>query len=100
MKNAVFARDPAPLEPGCTCYTCSRFARAYIRHLVVAKEILGAVLLSLHNVHLLLTLMREMRAAIQAGTFEQYADDFLAHLAPSDGAPLDAAPPRSAADVD
>jgi queuine tRNA-ribosyltransferase len=78
MKNAPFARDPRPLEDGCGCYACQHFTRAYIRHLVVSQEILGATLLTLHNVHLLLTLMREIRAAVVAGTFEQYAADFLA----------------------
>jgi queuine tRNA-ribosyltransferase len=78
MKNAPYARDPRPIEEGCTCYCCSNFTRAYVRHLVVADEILAAVLLTLHNVHLLLTIMREMRAAILGGTFEQYASAFLA----------------------
>jgi queuine tRNA-ribosyltransferase len=88
MKNAPYARDPRPVEAGCACYCCANFTRAYIRHLVVADEILASVLLTLHNVHLLLTLMREMRAAIMEGTFEQYAENFLANykarLAPSD----------------
>ena len=84
MKNAVFARDPGPLEPGCRCYTCARFSRAYLRHLVVSKEILGAVLLSLHNVHLLLTLMREMRAAILEDRFLPYAEAFLQAYAGSE----------------
>ena len=77
MKNAPFARDAGPVEAGCTCYCCRNFTRAYVRHLVVADEILAAVLLSLHNIHLLLTIMREMRAAIEAGTFTQYAELFL-----------------------
>lgn len=77
MKNAPYARDPRPVEEGCTCYCCANFTRAYIRHLVVAQEILAAVLLTLHNVHLLLTLMREMRQAILSGTFKAYAEDFL-----------------------
>jgi queuine tRNA-ribosyltransferase len=77
MKNAPYARDPRPVEEGCTCYCCANFTRAYVRHLVVSDEILGAVLLTQHNVHLLLTLMREMRAAILDGTFEGYADNFL-----------------------
>ncbi len=77
MKNAPFARDPGPVEAGCSCYCCTHFSRAYVRHLVVANEILGAVLLTLHNVHLLLTLMGEMRAAIGAGTFGAYAEAFL-----------------------
>jgi len=77
MKNAPYARDPRPVEEGCMCYCCANFTRAYVRHLVVSDEILGAVLLTQHNVHLLLTLMREMRAAILAGTFEGYAENFL-----------------------
>ena len=79
MKNARYARDGAPVEEGCACYCCANFTRAYIRHLIVAEEILAATLLTLHNIHLLLTLMREMRAAILAGTFESYANDFLAN---------------------
>jgi queuine tRNA-ribosyltransferase len=79
MKNAPYARDPRPVEEGCACYCCANFTRAYVRHLVVSEEILGAVLLTLHNVHLLLTLMREMRAAILGGTFDAYADEFLAN---------------------
>ncbi len=78
MKNAPYARDPRPIEEGCTCYCCSNFTRAYVRHLVVSDEILAAVLLTQHNLHLLLTLMREMRAAILGATFEQYASTFLA----------------------
>ena len=84
LRNATFARDPRPVEPGCTCYCCANFSRAYVRHLAVADEILGAVLLSTHNLHLLLSMAREMRAAILAGAFEQYADSFLAHYAPKD----------------
>ncbi len=88
MKNAPYARDPRPVEEGCACYCCANFSRAYIRHLVVSDEILASTLLTHHNVHLLLTLMREMRAAIVDGTFEQYAQKFLGNyksrLAPTD----------------
>jgi len=77
MRNQQYAADPEPLEPGCTCYSCTHFSRAYIRHLVKASEILGHQLLSIHNLHLLLTLMREMRAAILDGTFTDYAAAFL-----------------------
>jgi queuine tRNA-ribosyltransferase len=87
MKNAQYARDPGPLEPGCTCYACRHFSRAYVRHLVVAGEILAAVLLTHHNVHLLLTLMREMRAAILEDRFEDYANGFLAGMKGDDGRP-------------
>ena len=82
MRNRQYAADPDPLEPGCTCYTCRTFSRAYIRHLVKASEILAHQLLSLHNLHLLLTLMREMRAAILDGTFTDYATSFLAAYQP------------------
>jgi queuine tRNA-ribosyltransferase len=82
MKNAQFARDGGPVEEGCTCYCCANFTRAYLRHLIVAKEILAATLLTLHNIHLLLTLMREMRAAIVEGAFETYAAEFLADYVP------------------
>ncbi len=82
MNNAVYKRDPGPVEAGCACYCCQQFSRAYVRHLLTAKEILGASLLTIHNLHLLLTLMREMRAAILAGTFEEYAADFLARYVP------------------
>ncbi len=82
MRNLQYAADPRPLEEECTCYTCTHFSRAYIRHLVKASEILGHQLLSLHNLHVLLTLMREMRAAILDGTFTDYASAFLAHYQP------------------
>ncbi|MBL8057501.1 MAG: tRNA guanosine(34) transglycosylase Tgt [Anaerolineales bacterium] len=89
LNNATFARDPGPVEAGCACYCCRHFTRAYLRHLVTAKEILGATLLTRHNVHMLLTLMREMRAAILAGTFAQYADAFLAGYTPVGAAEAD-----------
>lgn len=82
MNNATFARDEAPVEAGCACYCCQNFTRAYVRHLVVSNEILGATLLTLHNIHLLLTLMREMRQAILDNTFTAYAENFLAHYKP------------------
>lgn len=83
MRNLQYASDSAPLEEGCQCYACLNFSKAYIRHLVKANEILGHHLLTLHNLHLLITLMREMRAAIINDTFNQYAADFLANYRPS-----------------
>lgn len=85
MRNREYATDHDPVEPGCTCYTCSHFSRAYVRHLVKSSEILAHQLLSLHNLHLLLTLMREMRAAILNGTFADYAAAFLATYQPVGG---------------
>ncbi len=77
MRNQQYASDPDPVEPGCTCYTCTHFSRAYIRHLLKASEMLGPQLLTIHNLHMLLTLMREMRAAIVDGTFATFAAAFL-----------------------
>ena len=76
LRNARFADDPAPLEPGCTCYACAHFSRAYVRHLVKANEILGHHLLTLHNLHLMLTIAREIREAILEGRFQAYREGF------------------------
>ena len=70
--------DPRPLDEACGCTTCARFSRAYIRHLFVADEMLGASLLSRHNVHFLVALMRDARDAIRAGTFDGWSRDWLA----------------------
>lgn len=78
MVNAAFARDPRPIDSGCRCYTCQHFSRAYIRHLIMAKEMLSATLLSIHNIHTLLQLMREIRQAILESKFEAFAEEFLA----------------------
>ena len=76
LRNARFADDSSALEPGCTCYTCSHFSRAYVRHLTRANEILGHQLLSLHNLHLMLTIAREIREAILAQKFQAYRQEF------------------------
>ena len=80
LRNARFARDPAPLEEGCTCPACVRFSRAYIRHLVNQQELLGLRLLSLHNLRFVLELTRGARAAIERGSFASYKRDFLERL--------------------
>jgi queuine tRNA-ribosyltransferase len=77
MGNLKHARDPRPVDEGCTCYTCQNFSRAYIRHLLKAKEILGMHLLTVHNVFFLLDHMRKIREAILTGTLRQYAAAFL-----------------------
>jgi queuine tRNA-ribosyltransferase len=76
IRNARFADDPAPLEPGCTCYACTHFTRAYLRHLNRSNEILGHHLLTVHNLHLMLTVARELREAVLAGHFEDYRAAF------------------------
>jgi queuine tRNA-ribosyltransferase len=78
MMNAVYARDPSPIDPQCSCYTCRNFSRAYIRHLIVAREMLAATLLSIHNISTLIQLVNEARDAILTGTFDQFAAAFFA----------------------
>jgi queuine tRNA-ribosyltransferase len=67
LRNARFASDNGPLEPACGCYACANFSRAYIRHLVISKEILGLYLLTSHNLHKLSCLMSGIRGAIDTG---------------------------------
>lgn len=77
MRNKVHATDHHPVDEGCTCYCCTTFTRAYIRHLLKADEILGAYLLSIHNVHFLIKHMEAIRNAILEGDLNAYADGFL-----------------------
>jgi len=81
LRNARFARDPAPLDERCACAACARFSRAYIRHLVNQQELLGLRLLSLHNLRYLLDLTAGARAAIQAGRLADFTREALAGLA-------------------
>lgn len=78
VRRTELRSDPRPLDERCTCSTCARFSRAYIRHLFAADEMLGASLLSLHNVHFLVALVREARSAIIAGTFAGWSREWLA----------------------
>jgi queuine tRNA-ribosyltransferase len=78
VRRAELRADPRPLDETCECSTCKRFSRAYIRHLFVADEILGLRLVSLHNVHFLVALMRRARAAIIDGSFDGWSSDWLA----------------------
>ena len=82
VRRADQRQDPRPLDAACDCTTCTRFSRAYLRHLFAADEMLGPRLLSLHNVHFLTSLVRSARAAILRG------------------APMPAAPPDGAPDVE
>ncbi len=74
LRNARFARDLRPLDEACDCYACRTFTRAYVRHLVMQKEILAAQLLSQHNLRVLIRCTCEARDAIRAGKFEDYAN--------------------------
>lgn len=79
LRRSVHAFDDGPIDPAGTCYACQNFSRAYIRHLLKSEEILGLRLITLHNLWFYLNLMREMRSALEAGTFFSWADDFLAN---------------------
>ena len=78
IKRTEFRTDPKPLDPDCDCSACTRFTRAYLRHLFVSDELLGLRLLSLHNVHFLLSLARSARQSILRGDLEQWSRDWLA----------------------
>jgi queuine tRNA-ribosyltransferase len=78
LRNAQYAEDPAPIEEDCACYTCSTFSRAYLRHLVMAKEITGLHLATWHNLHFMLETMRRIRQSILDGAFADYKAEFLA----------------------
>jgi queuine tRNA-ribosyltransferase len=80
LKNARFTRDPQPLEEGCDCPACTRFSRAYLRHLINQQELLALRLLSLHNLRFLLRLTGEARAAIERGQLASLKAETLARL--------------------
>jgi queuine tRNA-ribosyltransferase len=81
IKNARHREDTGPLDPRCACYTCRNFSRAYLHHLHRAREILGARLNTVHNLHYYLELMAAMREAIAGGRFRQWRQGFLAERA-------------------
>ena len=78
LKNAEFALQREPIEEGCSCPACRDFSRGYIRHLVKAEEILGLRLITLHNLHFYLRLMKQAQQAICDGSFAQFRNRFLA----------------------
>ena len=76
IRNAKFAEDQSPIEAGCACPVCATWSRAYLHHLVRAGEMLGAMLMTEHNIWFYETLMADLRAAIATGTLTQFANDF------------------------
>jgi queuine tRNA-ribosyltransferase len=74
--NAKYRNDTNPLEPGCDCYTCRNYSRAYLRHLYTAKELLAYRLNTLHNVYFFLNLMKQVREAIVKDEFEAFRENF------------------------
>jgi queuine tRNA-ribosyltransferase len=79
IRNAQYEKDTNPIEPGCACYTCrTGYTRAYLRHLDRCNEILASMLATIHNLHYYQELMREIRAAIENGRFEEFRSHFYA----------------------
>ncbi|MFQ5598416.1 MAG: tRNA guanosine(34) transglycosylase Tgt [Nitrospiria bacterium] len=76
IKNACYTEDKGPIDPGCACYTCRNFSRAYLRHLFMAKELLAIRLNTLHNLYYYLTLMRGIRKAISEGSLDRFRRNF------------------------
>jgi queuine tRNA-ribosyltransferase len=81
IKNARYKDDTAPLDESCDCYTCKNFSRSYLHHLHRSKEILGARLNTIHNLHYYLKLMQEIRDAIDADRFHAFRLQFNADRA-------------------
>jgi queuine tRNA-ribosyltransferase len=82
--NAKYETDDRPVEEGCGCPTCQRYSRAYIRHLLKAKEMLGMRMCVLHNLYYYNHLMEEIREAIEAGNYAQFKKETLERMAQGD----------------
>lgn len=83
IKGGAVKAEYRPIEESCACFACRHFTRAYIRHLLNVNEILGLRLVSVHNTHFYLQVMREVRAALAAGTFAEYRREFAATYVPT-----------------
>ncbi len=80
LLNAMYARDSRPIDESCRCYTCRTFTRAYLRHLIVAKEMLASTLISIHNLFTLVELAKDARRAILEGRFAIFAAEILSQM--------------------
>ncbi len=87
MLNAIYTHDPQPIDPTCPCYACRGFSRAYIRHLIVSREMLASTLLSIHNITTLLRLARSARQAIMEHRYQQFAVEFYEKYKPFNHSP-------------
>jgi len=83
LKGGAYKADFQPIEEGCECFACQHFTRAYLRHLLNVNEILGLRMVSLHNTHLYLKLMADVRAHLTAGTFAEFYHEFITNYMPS-----------------
>jgi len=80
IRGSEFAKDSGPLEEGCSCYTCQNFSRAYLRHLSLSKEILSAILNTIHNLHYFLNLLGQARRAIAEGNYAKFQKEFFQQI--------------------
>jgi queuine tRNA-ribosyltransferase len=78
IRNAIHEKDTRPIDETCGCYTCQNYSRAYLKHLDRCGEILSARLNTIHNLYYYLDLMRQIRAAIAGGTWEEFMREFYA----------------------
>lgn len=85
LRNQKHMRDTSPLDPNCSCPTCTQFSRGYLRHLFLAGEMLGPMLLSVHNLAYYQTVVRELRAAIRENRLAEYRERFMRSLESSTG---------------
>jgi queuine tRNA-ribosyltransferase len=76
LRNARYRQDTRPLDEDCDCYTCSRYSRAYLRHLLIARELLSYRLLTIHNLHFFVDFAQQMRSAIVADAFDAFRRQF------------------------
>ena len=88
VRNARHADDPRPLDPGCACPTCRQYGRAYMHHLFKAREMLGPMLLTSHNLHYYQELMSGLRRAIEDGALEAFTAEFEAEQQLGDIEPI------------
>ncbi len=88
IRNARHAEDPRPIDPGCSCPACVRYSRAYVHHLFKAREILGPMLLTSHNMHYYQELTSGLRGAIEDGALEPFAAAFEAERQAGDVEPI------------
>lgn len=77
LRNSAHARDTRPVEPGCGCYTCANYSRGYIRHLMMATEMLGNTLLTIHNLYFYTALMGKAREAVMEGRYAAFAAEWI-----------------------
>jgi queuine tRNA-ribosyltransferase len=77
LRNSQFAKDFGPIDPECDCFVCKNYTRAYLRHLAVLKEMTALRLISYHNVHYYINLMKRIREAIENDTYGEFRDNYI-----------------------